>query len=77
MQQLRTARGSLRSAIYGSATPDTGQIEQLTNQIADLEAQVLKARVAAEIEVASVLTDSQRQKMASMPERGPRRGPRP
>lgn len=77
MEQLRSAREALRSAIYGSAAPDAAQIEQLTSQVADLETQALKARIATEVEMASVLTDAQRQKMASMPERGPRRGPRP
>jgi Spy/CpxP family protein refolding chaperone len=76
MEQLRTARESLRSAIYGSATPDTARIEDLTNQVAELEAKALRARIATEIEVASILTDEQRQQMASMRPPGPRRGPR-
>jgi Spy/CpxP family protein refolding chaperone len=75
-EQLQTAHESLRAAIYGSATPDAGQIEDLTNQIAQLEGQALRARIATEVEVASVLTDEQRHKMASMRPPGPPRGPR-
>jgi Spy/CpxP family protein refolding chaperone len=75
-EQLRTAHESLRTAIFGSATPDAAQIEQLTSQLVDLEGQTLKARIATEIEVASVLNDEQRQKMATMQGPGPRRGPR-
>ncbi len=74
--QLSTAHHSLRAAIYRNRTPDAGQIEDLTNQVSELEGKALRARVAAEIEVASVLTDEQRQQMAAMrPPAGPR-GPR-
>jgi Spy/CpxP family protein refolding chaperone len=76
MEQARQARAALRQAIFASSTPDAAQVEQLTNQLADLEGQLLKARTAMDVEVASVLTDAQRQKMAAMPERGPRRGRR-
>lgn len=76
MEQARQARAALRQAIFAGSTPDAAQVEQLTNQLADLEGQLLKARTAMEVEVASVLTDAQRQKMAAMPERGPRRGRR-
>jgi Spy/CpxP family protein refolding chaperone len=75
--QLRTARESLHKAIFGSPTPDTTQIETLTGQITELEGKALRARVARELEVASILTDEQRQQMATMQPRGPRRGPRP
>lgn len=75
MEQLRTARQSLRTAIYGSATPDAAQIEDVTTQLTDLEGKALRARIAAEIEIASVLSDEQRQKMVSMQPPGPR-GPR-
>lgn len=73
-EQLRTAHESLRTAIFGTATPDAAQIEQLTSQLVDLEGQTLKARIATEIEVASVLNDEQRQKMATMQGPGLRRG---
>ena len=75
MEQLRAARQSLRAAIFSSSTPDTAELEQLTSQIADLQAQLLKARTAAQLEVASVLTVEQRQKMASLPQRRPGRRP--
>jgi Spy/CpxP family protein refolding chaperone len=47
-EQLRTAHQSLRAAIFGSAAPDAAQIEDLTNQVAELEGKALRARVAAE-----------------------------
>lgn len=76
LEQLRTAHEALRAAVFASATPDTSKIEELTNQVAELEAAALRARIATEVEVASVLTAEQRQKMASMPGPGRRRGPR-
>lgn len=76
-EQLRTANESLRSAIFGSASPEAGQIEDLTNQIAELEAKALRARIATQVELASVLTPEQRQKMLEMrPPTAGRRGPR-
>lgn len=76
LQEVRTARESLRKAIYGSATPDGAQIEQLTTQVAALEAKLLRSRIATEVEVATVLTDEQREQMSSMPPPPARRGPR-
>jgi Spy/CpxP family protein refolding chaperone len=76
MEELRTARQSLRKAMFGSATPDPAEVDRLADQVAELEGKALRARVAAELEVAPVLTDEQRAKMASMSGPGARRGPR-
>ncbi len=75
-QALRAAHDELRKAIFGAATPDAGQIEALTTRIAGLEADALRARVATQVKLASVLTDEQRQQMATMdpPRRGGGRG---
>ena len=74
-EELRKAHDELRAAIFGSANPDTGRIDELVTRIASLEADALKARVASEIKIASILTDEQRQELASaQPRRGSRRG---
>ena len=79
-QALRAAHEELRKAIFASATPDAGQIEALTTRAAELEAEVLRARVATEMKIAAILTDEQRQQMAAATPRrgrGPGRGPGP
>jgi Spy/CpxP family protein refolding chaperone len=80
-EQLRTARQSLRAATFATSAPDQSQIDTLIDQVNELEGKALRARVATEVEIASVLTDEQRQKLAAMQPPGPRgmrgmRGPR-
>ena len=71
-EKVRTAHDELRSAIYGSTAPDTARIDELVAQIVELTAQQLKSRTSLEIRLAALLTDEQRQQMATA-----RRGPEP
>jgi Spy/CpxP family protein refolding chaperone len=73
-EALRAAHDELRAAMFGSATPDTGSIDALVSRIAELEADMLRARVATELKVSAILTDEQRQQLATA--KPPRRGHR-
>lgn len=72
-EKLRGLQDQLRDAIFASPAADTVRAEELAGQIADLQAQQLCARVAAEIQVAALLTDEQRQQMAQSEARRPGR----
>jgi Spy/CpxP family protein refolding chaperone len=77
-EALSTAQDELRKAIFGSATPDMAQIDALTTRIAGLQADALRAHTTAQLKIAAILTDEQRQQMATARPprgRGPGRGP--
>lgn len=73
--ELRKAHEELRAAIFGTST-DQGQVDAIVSRIAQLEADALRARVATQMKIASILTAEQKAQLAKMePPRG-RRGVR-
>ncbi len=67
-EQVRTLRQQLNAAVFSGA-PDQQQLSALTAQLADLQRQALEADVALQVRIAALLTDEQRQQIATA--RGP------
>jgi Spy/CpxP family protein refolding chaperone len=69
-QKMRDLQQQLKNAVFADA-PDLNTISQTESQIAALEAQLAADRVAAEKQIAGVLTADQRKQVRDMPGPGP------
>lgn len=63
-EQVRTLRQQLNAAVFGG-TADMQQLSELTAQLADLQRQALEADIALQVRIAALLTDEQRQQVAT------------
>ena len=67
--ELRFAESNLQRAIFADS-PDLGEVETFSAQVAGLHQQMAEARVRARVAVAVELTEEQRAKMRTAPWRG-------
>ena len=67
--ELRFAESNLQRAIFADS-PDPGEVETFSAQVAGLHQQMAEARVRARVAVAAELTEEQRAKMRTAPGRG-------
>ena len=67
--ELRLAESNLQCAIFADS-PDPGEVETFSAQVAGLHQQIAEARGRARVAVAAELTEKQRAKMRTAPGRG-------